>query len=42
VRVYQHAGYFPPAEMEELIARVSQAVVTEPSRLLATFVDRYG
>ncbi len=42
VRVYQHAGYFPPAEMEELIARVSQAVVTEPSRLLANFVARYG
>jgi GMP synthase (glutamine-hydrolysing) len=42
VRVYQHAGYFPPAEMEELIARVSQAVVTEPSRLLANFVARYA
>ena len=42
VRVYQHAGYFPPAEMEELITRVSQAVVTEPSRLLANFVARYG
>jgi GMP synthase (glutamine-hydrolysing) len=42
VRVYQHAGYFPPAEMEDLIARVSQAVVTEPSRVLANFVARYG
>ena len=42
VRVYQHAGYFPPAEMDELIARVSQAVVTEPSRLLANFVARYA
>ena len=42
MRVYQHAGYFPPAEMDELITRVSQAVVTEPSRLLANFVARYG
>jgi GMP synthase (glutamine-hydrolysing) len=40
-RVYQHAGYFPPAELEELVARVSAAVVTEPGRMLATFVDRY-
>ena len=42
VRVYQHAGYFPPAEMDELITRVSQAVVTEPSRLLANFFARYA
>ncbi len=40
-RVYQHAGYFPPAELEDLVARVSTAVVTEPGRVLATFVDRY-
>ncbi|MGY1743445.1 MULTISPECIES: glutamine amidotransferase [unclassified Blastococcus] len=40
-RVYQHAGYFPPAELEELVARISTAVVTEPGRMLATFVDRY-
>jgi GMP synthase (glutamine-hydrolysing) len=42
VRVYQHAGYFPPEEMEELIARLSPAVVTEPGRMLANFVARYG
>jgi len=41
-RVYQHAGYFPPAELEELIARLSAAVVTEPGRLLANFVARYS
>ena len=40
-RVYQHAGYFPPAELDELVARVSASVVTEPGRMLATFVDRY-
>ncbi|WP_203935714.1 glutamine amidotransferase, partial [Planosporangium mesophilum] len=38
IQVYQHAGYFPPAEIEELIGRVSVAVVTEPARMLANFV----
>jgi GMP synthase (glutamine-hydrolysing) len=42
VHVYQHAGYFPPAEMEELIARLIPALVTEPGRMLANFVARYG
>jgi GMP synthase (glutamine-hydrolysing) len=42
VYVYQHAGYFPPAEVPELITRLSAAVVTEPGRMLATFVARYG
>jgi GMP synthase (glutamine-hydrolysing) len=41
-RVYQHAGYFPPAELEELVARLSTAVVTEPGRMLANFVARYA
>ena len=41
-RVYQHAGYFPPDELNELIARLEAAVVTEPSRILANFVARYG
>jgi GMP synthase (glutamine-hydrolysing) len=42
VRVYQHAGYFPPAELDELIDRLSLAVVTEPGRMLANFVARYA
>ena len=42
VRVYQHAGYFPPTELEDLVTRLSVAVVTEPSRLLVNFVARYG
>ena len=40
-RVYQHAGYFPPTELEELITRISTVEVTEPGRMLANFVDRY-
>jgi GMP synthase (glutamine-hydrolysing) len=42
VRVYQNAGYFPPAELDALIASLEPAVVTEPGRMLANFVARYG
>ena len=42
VRVYQHAGYFPPAEMDQLIARIETTAVTEPGRMLKNFVARYG
>ena len=42
IHVYQHFGYFPPSELEDLVARVSPAVVTEPGRMLANFVARYG
>jgi len=42
VHVYQHAGYFPPAELDELVARLQPAVVTEPGRVLANFVARYA
>ena len=41
-RVYQHYGYFPPDELDELIARLSAGVVTEPGRLLKNFVARYS
>lgn len=41
-QVYQHAGYFPPHELDELIARLRAAVVTEPSRILRNFVARYA
>ncbi|HET6625946.1 MAG TPA: glutamine amidotransferase [Nocardioidaceae bacterium] len=42
VRVYQDAGYFPPSDLEPLIVRLRTAVVTEPPRILANFVARYG
>jgi GMP synthase (glutamine-hydrolysing) len=42
IRVDQHFGYFPPQEMDYLIAQVSPSVVTEPGRILANFVARYG
>jgi len=42
VHVYQHAGYFPPEERDELIARLTLAMITEPGRMLTNFVARYG
>jgi GMP synthase (glutamine-hydrolysing) len=42
VRVYQHAGYFPPDEAPALLARLGRAVVAEPARILANFVARYA
>ncbi|TFV92071.1 glutamine amidotransferase [Blastococcus sp. CT_GayMR20] len=42
VHVYQHAGYFPPDEMDDLIARITPSVVTEPGRMLTNFVAQYA
>jgi GMP synthase (glutamine-hydrolysing) len=42
VRIYQHEGYFPPAELDDLVARLRPAIVTEPGRMLANFVARYA
>jgi len=42
VRIYQDAGYFPPETLDEIIAGVEGAVVTQPPRILANFVARYA
>ena len=42
VTVYQHAGYFEPSELADLIQQLTPAVVTEPGRLLANFAQVYG
>jgi GMP synthase (glutamine-hydrolysing) len=42
VHVYRDYGYFPASELEELIARLAPVVITEPGRMLANFVARYG
>jgi GMP synthase (glutamine-hydrolysing) len=42
VRVYQHAGYFAPAELDDLVVRLGSVVVTESARMLANFVARYA
>lgn len=41
IRVYQHAGYFEPNEMEQLIAEVSRAEVPYPKQILQRFVSTY-
>jgi GMP synthase (glutamine-hydrolysing) len=42
IRVYQHAGYFDPAQMNDLIAALMPAVVTEPGRIVANFAQLHG
>jgi GMP synthase (glutamine-hydrolysing) len=41
-RIYQHAGYFPPEELDQVVALAEAAEVREPARVLANFVARYG
>ncbi|GAA4974327.1 glutamine amidotransferase [Kineococcus glutinatus] len=41
VRVYRRAGYFPPEEYEEVVARLRRARVEVPPLLLRGFVERY-
>ena len=42
IRIYQHAGYYPPHTMDEIIERVRGAVVTQPPRILTNFVAQYA
>jgi GMP synthase (glutamine-hydrolysing) len=42
VRVYQHAGYFAPEELDALVARLEQTQVSVPPQVLARFAARYG
>ncbi len=42
VHVYQHYGYFPPQELDDLVARLDGTKVTEPPRILANFAARYA
>lgn len=42
IRVYQHAGYFPADEVDQVIASVRGAEVDVPPMLLRAFVRRYA
>ncbi len=42
VHVYQHAGYFPPHELDMLVAKLNGTRVTAPPRILANFAARYA
>jgi len=42
IRAYKHHGYFPPEEMDELIAMGHSKEITEPEKLLSNFVRTYS
>ena len=42
IDTYREYGYFPPAQAQSVMDMARRAVVTEPPRLLATFVERYA
>ena len=42
VHVYQHAGYFPPEQLEDLVRALDGTHVTVPPRILANFTARYA
>jgi len=42
IDAYRHHGYFDPSQAEEVMALARTAVVTEPPRLLARFVELFA
>ncbi|BDZ55137.1 glutamine amidotransferase [Agromyces marinus] len=42
IRAYASHGYFAADELETTLAAAARAVVSEPSRMLRTFVERYA
>jgi GMP synthase (glutamine-hydrolysing) len=42
VDAYKHAGYFDPAEADDVKARAAASDVTHPTAILRAFVQRYG
>jgi len=42
IETYRHFGYFEPAEGDELVRLARAAVVTEPPRILARFVELFA
>ena len=42
IETYRDFGYFEPEEFDELLSLARAAVVTEPPRILAGFVERYA
>jgi GMP synthase (glutamine-hydrolysing) len=42
IGVYKHAGYFDPAEADDIMARAVRSNVTWPAVILRQFVQRYA
>lgn len=41
VKIYKHAGYFQPDEVDRLVATARASTITEPEKILRRFVERY-
>ena len=41
VAVYRRAGYFPPEEYDEVVARLRRSHADVPQQVLRRFVERY-
>jgi GMP synthase (glutamine-hydrolysing) len=42
IRIYRHAGYFPPDQAQSVIERAESSAVSWPPRILESFVRRYA
>jgi GMP synthase (glutamine-hydrolysing) len=42
IRAYQTNGYFPPEQMDDVIAAIEASTVTEPRRLVRAFVETFS
>jgi GMP synthase (glutamine-hydrolysing) len=42
VRIYHDAGYFPPDDVDRVVAALQTSDVVHPPRLLRAFVQRYA
>jgi GMP synthase (glutamine-hydrolysing) len=42
IRTYRHAGYFPPEQADEYLARAREYAVDQPAAILRNFVTRYA
>lgn len=42
IRTYRNAGYFPPEQADEYLARAREYVVDRPAAILRNFVTRYA
>lgn len=41
INVYKYGGYFPPEDADDLIAECRKETVTEPTKILKNFVNKY-
>jgi GMP synthase (glutamine-hydrolysing) len=42
IRIYRHAGYFPPDQAEVVMERARSSSVSLPPQILENFVRRYA